>query len=626
MSVAIITGSAGLIGSQACKHFASLGLTVVGIDNDMRSYYFGKEASTSWMRERLQDLPGYRHHDVDVRDRRSIFKIFERYGKDIALVIHAAAQPSHDWAAKEPFTDFEVNAVGTLNLLQAARQHAGEAPFIFMSTNKVYGDAPNSLPLIEEEVRWEIDPEHAYRDGIDESMSVDHSMHSIFGASKLAADIMVQEYGKYFGMRTVSFRGGCLTGPDHSGTQLHGFLAYLMKCCAMGVPYQVLGYKGKQVRDNIHSADLICAFDHFWRNPRSGEAYNMGGSRFGSCSMLEAIGLCQEISGKKLKWSYVESSRQGDHVWWISDVSRFRSHYPGWNLTYNVETILREIYDATQVRSLKGKDRGRSVSRNGKKSVAGILIDSVDYESTITQVMTAAKNRSRLTVSALAVHGVMTGVLDREHRYRLNCFDLLVPDGQPVRWALNFLHKTGLKERVYGPELTLRLLQRAESEGVPLYLYGSTEVILRSLKSQLHKRFPSLRVAGAEASRFRQISAGEKAEVQHRIQSSGARMVLLGIGCPRQEVWTYEFGEALSMPIVAVGAAFPLIAGVLPQAPKWMQDKGLEWLFRLLAEPRRLWRRYVFLNPAYLALVFLQIIGFRYETEGKRPQRELRYG
>jgi CDP-paratose 2-epimerase len=345
MSVVIITGSAGLIGSEAVRYFAGLGMTVVGIDNDMRARFFGAEASTSWNLEKLRgDVAAYRHHDLDIRDQSAMEELFQQYGDAIELVIHAAAQPSHDWAAREPHTDFTVNANGTLNLLEACRKFAPEAAFIFTSTNKVYGDLPNSLPLFEQETRWEIDPGHAYSAGIAEDMSIDQSTHSLFGASKVAADILVQEYGRYFGMKTVCFRGGCLTGPGHSGTQLHGFLAYLMKCAATGLPYTVFGYKGKQVRDNIHSADLIAAFHAFFQSPRNGEVYNIGGGRESHCSMLEAIALCQEITGREMSWSYSEDHRVGDHIWYVSDLTRFKEHYPDWRITHDVPEILRLIH------------------------------------------------------------------------------------------------------------------------------------------------------------------------------------------------------------------------------------------------------------------------------------------
>lgn len=347
MTAALVTGSAGLIGSEAVRHFANVGLDVIGVDNDMRSRFFGPEASTRWMRDELiATLPAYRHEALDIRDQHAVETLFQNYGDAIDLIVHTAAQPSHDWAAREPHTDFGVNAVGTLNLLEATRLYAPHATFIFTSTNKVYGDAPNNLPLVELEKRWEIDPAHMYIDGIPETFTIDQSKHSLFGASKVAADVMVQEYGRYFGMKTACFRGGCLTGPNHSGTQLHGFLAYLMKCCATGTPYTVFGYKGKQVRDNIHSADLISAFDHFYRNPREGEVYNIGGSRFSNCSMMEAIDLCQEITGRELNWSFGDSNRIGDHIWYVSDVSKFRSHYPEWDLAYDVPAILAEIYEA----------------------------------------------------------------------------------------------------------------------------------------------------------------------------------------------------------------------------------------------------------------------------------------
>lgn len=348
MSVVLVTGSAGLIGSEATKFFADQGFDVVGIDNDMRARFFGVEASTHWNRTKLEEQLGsrYTHYEVDIRDDAAIDSLIARYGNDLELVLHTAAQPSHDWAAREPKTDFGVNAVGTLNLLEAVRQHASEAVFIFTSTNKVYGDAPNRLPLAEHTTRWEIDPTHEYADGIPEDFSIDHSMHSLFGASKVAADVLVQEYGRYFDMRTACFRGGCLTGPSHSGTQLHGFLAYLMKCAVTATPYTVFGYGGKQVRDNIHSADLIRAFYEFYRNPRSAAVYNIGGGRYSNCSMIEAIRLCEQITGREMEWSYSESNRAGDHIWWISNLTRFKADYPSWQLEYDVPEILQEIYEA----------------------------------------------------------------------------------------------------------------------------------------------------------------------------------------------------------------------------------------------------------------------------------------
>lgn len=345
MSVVIVTGSAGLIGSEASKFFHSKGYTIVGIDNDMRSYFFGENASTNWNKNKLENtLENYKHYNIDIRDFASIENIFKEYGSDIKGVIHTAAQPSHDWAAKEPFTDFGVNANGTLNMLEATRLYANDAVFIFTSTNKVYGDTPNYLPLVELEERWEIDSKHKYYEfGIDEEMSIDNSKHSIFGASKVAADIMVQEYGKYFGMNTGVFRGGCLTGPSHSGAELHGFLAFLVQCAVANKPYNVFGYKGKQVRDNIHSYDLIQAFWQFFSNPKKGEVYNIGGARFSNVSMLEAIRLIHEISGHKLNYTITENNRIGDHIWYVSDVNKFKQHYPAWDLTYDIPTILKEM-------------------------------------------------------------------------------------------------------------------------------------------------------------------------------------------------------------------------------------------------------------------------------------------
>jgi CDP-paratose 2-epimerase len=347
MNICIITGSSGLIGSESVSFFASKFDKIIGIDNNMRAVFFGQDASTEWNTKRLtESVPNFEHHAIDIRNFSEIEKLFINYGNDIKLIVHTAAQPSHDWAAREPITDFTVNANGTLNLLEATRLHCSEATFIFTSTNKVYGDTPNYLPLVELEKRWEIDEKHPYfKEGIDELMSIDHTKHSLFGASKVAADVLVQEYGKYFGMNTAVFRGGCLTGPNHSGTQLHGFLSYLMKCAITGDKYTVFGYKGKQVRDNIHSWDLVNMFWYFYQNPRQGEVYNAGGGRHSNCSMAEAIDLCEKITGKKMNYEYSENNRVGDHIWWVSDVSKFKAHYPGWSWKYDINDILTQIYN-----------------------------------------------------------------------------------------------------------------------------------------------------------------------------------------------------------------------------------------------------------------------------------------
>jgi len=352
MKTAIITGSAGLIGSEGVRFFSEKGFQVVGIDNDMRKVFFGEDASTEWNRDKLkEEIRGYIHHDIDIRDKPQIERLFSEYNKDIELVIHAAAQPSHDWAARDPFTDFTVNANGTLNLLEMTRKYCPDAVFIFTSTNKVYGDLPNRLPLIELGTRWEIKKDHKYFDGIDETMSIDQSKHSLFGASKVAADVLVQEYSSYFGMKTGIYRGGCLTGPSHSGAMLHGFLSYLMKCCMHGESYTIFGYKGKQVRDNIHSYDLVNALYHFYLDPREGEVYNIGGGRSSNCSVLEAIKLCEEITEKRLKWTYVEENRIGDHIWYISGLEKMKSHFPDWKQKYNLEKLLEEMYNSDISRS-----------------------------------------------------------------------------------------------------------------------------------------------------------------------------------------------------------------------------------------------------------------------------------
>jgi CDP-paratose 2-epimerase len=346
MPTAIVTGSGGLIGSESVRHFVEAGFDVIGLENDMRAEFFGADASTRPVTDRLvATYPQFRSVEIDIRDADGVMRLFQQNASQVELVVHTAAQPSHDWAASDPQTDFGVNANGTLNLLQAARTHTPDATFVFCSTNKVYGDTPNRLPLVETDTRLELPEGHRYHRGIDTTMSIDSSMHSLFGVSKAAADLMVQEYGRYFDMPTVCFRGGCLTGPAHAGAKLHGFLSYLMRCTIAGDEYTVLGYDGKQVRDNIHSADLVRAFHEFHRAPRPGSVYNMGGGRDSNCSMLEAIAICENIADRTLSWTYADDARMGDHRWWISDLSGFRADYPDWRLEYDVRGILQEIFD-----------------------------------------------------------------------------------------------------------------------------------------------------------------------------------------------------------------------------------------------------------------------------------------
>ncbi len=353
MNVALVTGSAGLIGAESVRFLAEKGYHVVGIDNDMRRKFFGEDASTQWSRDSLQEtVPHYTHHACDIRDQTAIERIFAEYTGDLKLVIHTAAQPSHDWAAKKPFVDFSVNATGTLTLLECCRRYTPHASFLFTSTNKVYGDQPNRLPLVERETRWEIDASHPFAEhGIDETMSVDQCTHSLFGVSKLSADMLVQEYGRYFGMNTACFRGGCLTGPGHSGTLLHGFLSYLMKCAVKGDRFTILGYQGKQVRDNIHARDLVNMFWHYHQNPRSAEVYNAGGSQHSNCSVLEAIALCEEILGTPMHVDYRDEPRVGDHIWYVSDVRKFRSHYPEWDYEFGLRDTLEQIAESLSARA-----------------------------------------------------------------------------------------------------------------------------------------------------------------------------------------------------------------------------------------------------------------------------------
>lgn len=352
MSVAIVTGSSGLVGSEAVAFLHGQGFEVVGVDSNLRAYFFGADGSTDWNAQALVErFPHFRHVAIDIRDQAELTKLFAHYGTAVELVVHCASQPSHDWAAREPLTDFSINATGSLQLLECTRIHCPAATFIFTSTNKVYGDRPNDLPCVEMATRWELDAPHPYAPfGIDESMSIDFCKHSVFGASKVAADVMCQEYGRYFGLKTGVFRGGCLTGPAHSATELHGFLAYLVRCQVTGRPYTIFGYGGKQVRDNIHSSDLIRAFWAFHQAPRPGEVYNMGGGRWCNCSILEAVALIRELCGRDLVSTYRDEARSGDHIWWISDTRKFEKHYPGWRREYGLDAILRDLVSAVRER------------------------------------------------------------------------------------------------------------------------------------------------------------------------------------------------------------------------------------------------------------------------------------
>lgn len=347
----LITGSDGLVGSECVRFFSTKGFKIIGIDNNSRKKFFGDDASVLWNRKSLKnDIRNYEHFSIDITNYFKLEEIFKKYKSNIKLIIHSAAQPSHDWAAKDPKKDFNVNAVGTLNLLEATRKYSKNSVFIYTSTNKVYGDNPNKLKFIEKKKRFTISENSKYVNGFDENLSLDNTMHSLFGVSKLSGDLMTQEYGKYFNMKTVIFRGGCLTGSGHSGTMMHGFLSYLLKCIISEKKYTIFGYKGKQVRDNIHSIDLIKAFYEVYKKPKYGEVYNIGGGLHSNCSILEAIEIGENITNKKLNFSYLDKPRKGDHIWYVSDLSKFKKDYPNWNINFKIEDIISDIY-------LSNKDR-----------------------------------------------------------------------------------------------------------------------------------------------------------------------------------------------------------------------------------------------------------------------------
>ena len=346
MKIALITGSCGLVGSESATFFSEKGFQIIGIDNNYRKVFFGKDGDISWLRNKLKkELKNYKHFNTDIRNFTNLEKIFKKYKKNISLIIHAAAQPSHDWAKNKAFIDFDINAKGTLNLLELTKLYCPEAPFIFMSTNKVYGDNPNLLPLIEKKTRWEIKGNHKFKSGIDESMSIDNCTHSFFGASKSYADIIVQEYGKNIGLKTACFRAGCITGPKHSGAKLHGFLSYLVKVSLQSKKYFLIGYKGKQVRDNIHSNDLVSCFWEYYKKPGYGEVYNMGGGRYSNCSIIEALNMVENIAGIKVKKKILKQNRVGDHIWYISNTKKFKKKYPNWKQKFSTRRIITELID-----------------------------------------------------------------------------------------------------------------------------------------------------------------------------------------------------------------------------------------------------------------------------------------
>ena len=346
MNIALITGSCGLVGSESSIYFAKKKFKIVGIDNNTRKFFFGKDGDISWIKKKLKkNLKNYIHYNVDIRNYASLKKIFKKYKKRIKVIIHAAAQPSHDWAKNKPFIDFDINAKGTLNLLELTKLYCPKAPFIFMSTNKVYGDNPNYLPLVEKKTRWEIKSTHKFKSGIDETMSIDNCTHSFFGVSKSYADLIVQEYGKNVGLKTACFRAGCITGPNHSGAKLHGFLSYLVKASLQNREYTLIGYKGKQVRDNIHSQDLVACFWEFYKKPGCGEVYNTGGGRYSNCSIIEALNLVEKIARIKIKRKILKQNRIGDHIWYVSNMKKFKKKYPNWKQKYSTLKIIKELIE-----------------------------------------------------------------------------------------------------------------------------------------------------------------------------------------------------------------------------------------------------------------------------------------
>lgn len=344
MKIALITGSCGLVGSESSIFFSKKGFKIIGIDNNARKFFFGKDGDISWVRKNLKkNIKNYNHYNIDIRNFNILNKIFIKHKNNIKVIIHAAAQPSHDWAKNNAFIDFDINARGTLNLLELTKKYCPDVPFIYLSTNKIYGDNPNYLPLVEKSSRWEIKKNHKYYKGIDESLSIDNCTHSFFGTSKAYADLIVQEYGKNIGLKTVCFRAGCITGPNHSGAKLHGFLSYLVKTCLKNKKYTLIGYKGKQVRDNIHSSDLVNCFWEFYKKPSIGDVFNVGGGRYSNCSIIEAINYIEKFTNLSIKKQIIKKNRIGDHIWYISNMNKFKKKYPNWKQIYSSKKIIAEL-------------------------------------------------------------------------------------------------------------------------------------------------------------------------------------------------------------------------------------------------------------------------------------------
>lgn len=573
-----ITGSLGLVGLAACRYFLNEGNEVWGIDNNMRQVFFGEEGRTD-VNLGLFNEKKYHHINLDIRDREEINKLFIK--NKFEVVIHTAAQPSHDKAREIPLIDFEVNAMGTLNLLEACRKYCPKTIFIYTSTNKVYGDNPNNVNFIETKTRFDFSDKNYF--GFDERTSVDQCLHSLFGVSKLAADTYVVEYAKTFGLKTTVFRLGCVTGGRHASVKLHGFLSYLVKSLMNTGAYQIIGYKGKQVRDQIDADDLILAMVEVIKNPKKGEVFNLGGGRENSISVLEAIKIVANKLDIRPKITYVNKARLGDHICYISDTRKFKKFYPDWKIRKSTETIIDEIINY----------------KRKTLQILGVGVSVLTYNHALDIIDDWIKMNNKEYVCVSAVHLLMECQQDKKLNEGVNRAGLVTSDGMPLVWILK--RKYPKVERVYGPDLTWKLCMMAQRKGYGVFFLGGAVGESKLVGQIIKKRYPKLLISGFRDTPVRPIPAVIDTKIIEEINKSGAKIVFVGLGCPMQEKWMIKNRSKLEANVlVGVGAAFDFITGRERQAPKFLQRIGMEWFFRLCQHPRRLWYRYLVLNSKFI--------------------------
>ena len=577
-----VTGSLGLVGLSVCQYFLKHGNEVWGIDNNMRQFFFGEEGRTD-VNQGIFNESNYHHEKIDIRYNEEIDRLFKKNKFDV--VIHTAAQPSHDKAREIPILDFEVNAAGTLNLLEATRKYCPNAKFIYTSTNKVYGDNPNLVKLVEKKNRYDFADKKF--NGFNEKTSTDRCLHSLFGVSKLAADNYVSEYGKTFSIKTIVFRLGCVSGGRHSGVKLHGFLSYLVKSLMNTNSYEIIGYKGKQVRDQIDADDLVLAMVQVIKKPpKCGEVFNLGGGRENNISILEAIHLVSTKLKIKPKITYKSDARLGDHICYISDTRKFKNQYPSWKITKGIEAIVDEIIS----------------SERKKVPILGVRVSMLTYDHTLDIVNDWIEKGRREYICVSAVHLLMECQQDTALKEGVNKAGLVTSDGMPLVWILKRQYPKA--QRVYGPDLTWKLCGFAEKRGFGVYFLGGATGESEMVGKIMMNKYPKLKVLGYKDTPVRPIPEVKNNKIIKDINKSGAKIVFIGLGCPLQEKWMINNRSKLKANVlIGVGAAFDFITGREKQSPKIIQNNGLEWLYRLIQHPRRLWYRYLVLNFKFVLML-----------------------